>query len=129
MVEDNIEAAWLVQSWLEWTEVERFHLEWTRNLEEAIKRLAEPGIDVILLDLGLPELNGYKSFQAVDAASRSRIPVVILTSDENPISKDLTMGFGASDYLFKSKTSMIPQRQAILNAICMGRQRPNEEID
>jgi DNA-binding response OmpR family regulator len=123
LVEDNMEAAWLVQACLEWTRGDQFRVEWTRNLLEAMSRLAQPGIEVILLDLGLPELNGYKSFCAIEAASDRKVPVVILTSDERRASKDLTLGFGASDYLLKHRISPVQLRESLKNAIRQGRPR------
>ena len=82
LVEDNMEAAWLVQMCLEGVSAEQFRVEWSQNLLEAMTRLAQPGIEVVLLDLGLPELNGYRSFRAIDAAAGGKLPVVILTSDD-----------------------------------------------
>jgi DNA-binding response OmpR family regulator len=117
LVEDNPEAAWLVQTCLTGDEKEQFRVEWTQNLLEAMTRLTQPGIEVILLDLGLPELSGYRSFRAIEAASDAKIPIVILTSDERSVSRDLTLGFGASDYLVKNRLSPLQLRQSLLNAI------------
>jgi hypothetical protein len=44
--------------------------------------------------LGLPELNGYKIFRAIDAAAKGKLPIVILTSDNRSASEnsaDLTL--------------------------------------
>lgn len=123
LVEDNTEAAWLVQVCLTAKGSEQFRVEWSQNLEDAMTRLAQPGIDVVLLDLGLPELNGYRSFRAIDAATGGKLPVVILTSDDRGVSKDLTVGFGASDYLIKDKISPVQLRQSLLEAIRRGRPR------
>jgi CheY-like chemotaxis protein len=81
---------------------------------------------VILLDLGLPELSGYKSYRAVEATVEGKVPIVILTSDERNLSKELTMGFGAADYLLKSANSPSQLRQALLNAIVLFRPRNAE---
>jgi DNA-binding response OmpR family regulator len=121
LVEDNPEAAWLVEISLKADQGQQFRVEWSQNLLEAMTRLTKPGIEVILLDLGLPELNGYKSFRAIEAAGDSKVPVVILTSDDRSVSRDLTMGFGASDYLLKNRISPDQLRQALLNAIRRGR--------
>lgn len=121
LVEDNVEAAWLVQSSLEWTGEDRFHIEWARDLKEAVNRLADPGIEVILLDLGLPELNGYRSFLAVEVAAGRRIPVVILTSDDSDDSRDRVLRCGASDYLLKGRITPVQLRQTLRDAIRIGR--------
>jgi DNA-binding response OmpR family regulator len=121
LVEDNAEAAWLVQSSLEDAEGQQFRVEWSQTLLQGMTRLAQPGIEVVLLDLGLPELNGYRSFRAIEAAADSKIPVVILTSDDRSVSRDLTMGFGASDYLMKDRISPAQLRRCLLDAIRRGR--------
>jgi DNA-binding response OmpR family regulator len=121
LVEDSEEAAWLVQLCLTGSQEEQFRIEWSQNLFHAMKRLAEPGIEVVLLDLGLPELNGYRSFRAIDAAAGGKVPVVILTSDDRGLSKQLTVGLGASDYLMKDTISPFLLRQALLEAIRRGR--------
>ncbi len=120
LVEDNEDAAWLVQFCLT-GEGEQFRIEWASDLLQAMSRLALPGIEVVLLDLGLPELDGYKSFRAIDAAADGRIPVVILTSDDSRDSRDLTLGCGASDYLIKDSISPDRLRAALVKAVQRGR--------
>jgi DNA-binding response OmpR family regulator len=122
LVEDNADAAWLVQFCLT-GEGEQFRVEWASDLLQAMTRLAQPGIEVILLDLGLPELNGYKSFSAIDAAGEGKVPVVILTSDGSRDSRELTLGCGASDYLIKDSISPARLRAALVEAVHHGRPR------
>ena len=121
LVEDNAEAAWLVEASLEGRSARQFRVEWAQTLVQAMHRLGQPGVELILLDLGLPELNGHKSFRAIDAAANSKLPIVILTSDHRPASMDLTLGFGASDYLLKDKISAEELREALLSAVRKGR--------
>jgi len=73
-----------------------FGVEWKDNLSHAIKRLAKPGIDVVLLDLGMPGLSGYKTHLAITSVVGKTVPVVILTSDDSPISREITFQQGAS---------------------------------
>jgi two-component system, OmpR family, catabolic regulation response regulator CreB len=121
LVEDSAEAAELVQVYLMDDESKTFRVEWACNLVDAMKRLAQPGLDVVLLDLGLPELNSYKSYRAIDVAAGPRIPVVILTSDDRSVSRDLTLGFGASDYLLKQESSPARLKQALRSAVMHSR--------
>jgi two-component system catabolic regulation response regulator CreB len=119
LIEDEPEAADLVQfSLLEDT---GFDFEWARNLVEATIRLSQPGVDVVLLDLGLPELGGYKSYRVVELASGSNVPIVILTADDRNISRELTMGLGASDYLLKHEMSPARLKHALRDAAFRGR--------
>jgi len=123
LVEDDADAAALVEAYLTQDPASPFRLEWAPNLVETMVRLGQPGIDVVLLDLGLPELNGYKSFRAVEATVDGNLPIVVLTSDERSVSKELTLGFGASDYLLKSKNSPSQLRQSLRNAVVLFRPR------
>jgi DNA-binding response OmpR family regulator len=120
LVEDDPDAAWLVQYCLI-GEDDHFRIEWASDLLQAMTRLGQPGIEVVLLDLGLPELKGYKSFRAIDAAANGKIPVVILTSDKGRDSQDLTLGCGASDYLIKDSISPASLRASLVNAVHSGR--------
>jgi DNA-binding response OmpR family regulator len=121
LVEDSAEAADLVRAYLAEDGANPFRVEWVCNLVDAMARLSQPDLDVVLLDLGLPELSSYKSYRAIDAAAGPRLPVVILTSDDRSVSRDLTLGFGASDYLLKQESSPTRLKQALRNAVMHSR--------
>ena len=123
LIEDDTDAALLVDVYLTQDNGNPFRVEWVANLSEALNRLGEPGIDVVLLDLGLPELNGYRSYRAIEASTGGNLPIVILTSDDRSLSKDLTLELGAADYLLKSENSPTQLRQALRNAILRFRPR------
>jgi DNA-binding response OmpR family regulator len=116
LVEDNIEAAELIRLYLTEDEVSLFRVEWAPTLRDGMIRLAHPGIEVVLLDLGLPELEGYKTYRAIEAATY-KAPVVIYTSDDSCVSRDLTLGFGAAGYLLKGESSSAEIRSALRNAV------------
>ena len=105
LVEDDGDAAELVRIRLTEDSEDPFRVEWSENLFDAMNRLSDPGIDVILLDLGLPELTGYRSYRAIEAAAGHRIPVVIFTADDRDNIRQLILEFGASDYLLKGNCS------------------------
>src|ERR1700689_5180050 len=96
LVEDNLESAFLTRAHLEATGDKVFHVEWSVNLTHGMSRLAKPGIDVVLLDLGLPELNGHTCYRAVASLVGRTTPIVILTSDDRPISRQRTLGFATT---------------------------------
>jgi DNA-binding response OmpR family regulator len=120
LVEDDAEAAELVQIGLSEDSGDPFRVEWSQNLISAMNRLVDPGIDVILLDLGLPELTGYRTYRAIEAAADHRVPVVILTSDERVNIRQVTLEFGASDYLVKGHSTSGELRRALRNAVQRG---------
>jgi CheY-like chemotaxis protein len=132
LVEDDPDAAELDKILLKNTDEGAFRVEWCPNLITAMIKLAEPDSwDVVLLDLGLPELNGYKTFRAVQMVAPRPIPVVILTSDETKLTKDLTVGYGSHErepgrahpvaYLTKRNLTESELRRALRNAVAFGR--------
>jgi two-component system, OmpR family, response regulator AdeR len=60
-------------------------------------RAARP--DLVLLDLGLPKVDGSRCCARIRAASD--VPVVILTAREEEVDELLGLGMGADDYLVK----------------------------
>lgn len=65
LIEDEADAADLVQVYLTEQRENRFQIEWIPDLLDAMFRLQYGGVDVVLLDLGLPERDGDKSFRAI----------------------------------------------------------------
>lgn len=73
------------------------------NGEEAIERLKREKYDLILLDLLLPEKNGFKVIKEIKTSSQSKNAKIIVFSNlgqEENIKK--AMQFGADDYIVKS---------------------------
>ena len=60
-------------------------------------RLAHP--DLVLLDLGLPKIDGLEVLRRIRATSS--VPVVILTARAEEVDELLGLGMGADDYLVK----------------------------
>jgi CheY-like chemotaxis protein len=115
-VEDDPEATALVRQYLE-TEGNRFILTSNATLRDAMELLAEPEADVILLDLGMPELSGYKSYRALAIATMDSIPIVVYTGDENSGTRQLVQELGAMDYLIKQRCTATRLRQSLYDAV------------
>ncbi len=71
------------------------------NGREALSLLARTNdIDVVLLDLEMPVMNGYETLQFMKSSDRFReIPVIVVTSDKSKVRKTLAMG--ADDFVAK----------------------------
>ncbi len=101
LVEDNPGDARLIREMLA-TAGENFQLEWADRLSDGLERLDRGGVDVVLLDLGLPDSQGLDTF--ITASSHCpQVPFVVLTG-----LADETMGVaavrqGAQDYLIKGE--------------------------
>ena len=77
-------------------------IKWADRLGAGLQSLTEGGIDIVLLDLALPDSQGIDTLSAVREAAPG-IPVVVLTGldDENAAMESLRQG--AQDYLVKGK--------------------------
>lgn len=118
-VEDDADAAQLARSQMSGSRDNMFQVEWQDSLQKAMIRLATQDIDVVLLDLGMPELSGHKTHLAITSVVGETVPIVILTADESAISRNLTIRQGASSYLVKRRTSSFALRQALHEAVVL----------
>src|SRR5438552_5580146 len=72
------------------------------NGREALEALRQRRVDLVLLDIEMPEMNGYQVLEALAADQRLRdIPVVMMSSVEEVDSVARCIEMGAEDYLFK----------------------------
>jgi two-component system response regulator RegX3 len=67
--------------------------------EEALSIYAREKIDLILLDLTLPDLDGLEILEQI--RRESKVPILILTARKSQMDKLIGLGFGASAYLAK----------------------------
>ncbi|HVF33411.1 MAG TPA: ATP-binding protein [Acidimicrobiales bacterium] len=70
---------------------------------EALRHLLSADVAVILLDVQMPELDGYETARLIKARARTQaIPIIFLTARDKAIEHELTAyGTGAVDYLSK----------------------------
>ena len=69
------------------------------NGEEALEIFRNQKIDLILLDIMMPKVNGISVIQKV--RETSTIPIICITAMGNDCDKVLALGLGADDYLVK----------------------------
>ncbi len=93
-----------------------FVLNWTDSLADGLSRLDRGGVDVILLDLGLPDCSGLETFiQARDRALKT--PIVILSSADSESLALQMIQEGAEDYLVKSSCDAESLARAVRRAV------------
>jgi adenylate cyclase len=69
---------------------------------EALELLRQRPVDLVLLDIEMPEMDGYQVLEALAADPRLReLPVVMMSSVEEVDSVARCIEMGAEDYLFK----------------------------
>ena len=102
LVEDNPGDARLLREILAEAGAHRFELTHHITLAEALAELAESGIDVVLLDLSLPDSNGLDTFVRVHSEAPG-IPIVVLTGLADETLATAALREGAQDYLVKGR--------------------------
>ena len=100
LVEDNPGDARLIREMLAEASHTPTCLVHRDRLGSALQRLREPGIDAVLLDLGLPDSQGLETFCAVRAVA-PRLPIVVLSGDTDTSLALRAVREGAQDYLLK----------------------------
>ena len=100
LVEDDPEDAKLIQQALSVSAGRAFEVEWVTQLSQARERLGKDDIDVVLLDLSLPDGQGIEAFdQILACAPRTLILVLSGASDEEVARQAVQRG--AHDYFAK----------------------------
>lgn len=77
-----------------------FSADFVTTGAEALVRIERGGLDVLLLDLGLPDMDGLDILRALDAGG-STLPVIVLTARSDPRDRRAAIELGARDYLTK----------------------------
>ena len=100
MVDDEPVMLEIVQAFLE--EAGYKHFVNVNDSTEAIRQLIEANPDILLLDLDMPEIDGFQVLQRVRAIEDFKhLPVIILTAADEPIYKLRALELGATDFLSK----------------------------
>jgi len=102
LIEDNPGDVRLIQEMLSEVSGNPFDLECVDRLSTGLERFAAGGIDVVLLDLGLPDSRGLETFTKVDAQV-PEVPIVVLTGLDDATLAIKAVQEGAQDYLVKSQ--------------------------
>ncbi|HYA37986.1 MAG TPA: response regulator transcription factor [Candidatus Methylomirabilis sp.] len=77
-----------------------YAVDWARDGEKADFLLSQTGYDAIILDLGLPKLDGLEVLRRLRRRNK-RTPVIILTARDDVEDRVAGLDLGADDYLTK----------------------------
>ena len=102
LIEDNPGDGRLVGEFLSETkdQPQKFDLELIDRLSEGLDRLQRGGIDIVLLDLSLPDSQGLETFRRARARAGG-VPIVILSGLADDALAMQAVREGAQDYLVK----------------------------
>lgn len=95
-------------------EKEGFRVEQAYDGEEALKKVFEIKPDIVVLDLMLPEVDGFEVCRRI--RKKLEVPIIMLTARSEDIDKVLGLELGADDYLTKPFNSreLVARIKAIL---------------
>src|SRR4051812_19408823 len=76
-----------------------FRVLQARDGEEALARFADEDVDLVVLDLMLPKLDGLEVCKRLRA--ESQVPIIMLTARDDELDKVVGLELGADDYITK----------------------------
>jgi diguanylate cyclase (GGDEF)-like protein/PAS domain S-box-containing protein len=97
-----------------------------QSMGEAEKYLAGHDVDIVLLDLGLPDVQGLEVVRRAHAAA-PRVPLVVLTGLDDETLAAQALQEGAQDYLVKSQIDTYGTTRGLLRALRYSIERKNLE--
>lgn len=96
IIEDDIDIALMVKEYL----AKEGHNVFVANKgEEGIKLFKEKNIELIILDIMMPGMNGYEVLESIRKISN--IPIVMLTAKGHQLDKIIGFKNGCDDYIVK----------------------------
>ena len=126
LVEDNAGDARLLREMFSKERAESFELTHLLRMSEAVTHLAKGGVDIVLLDMGLPDGHGLDTVRRAHAAAPG-VPVIVLTGLDDEALAAEAMKEGAQDYLIKGQIENRALPRALRHAI--ERHRMQTETD
>jgi len=102
LVEDNPGDARLLREMLSDQGLHQSKLTHVERLSDAERHLTEHEVDLILLDLGLPDAHGLGAVERTHAVA-PRVPLVVLTGLDDEAMATQALQEGAQDYLIKGQ--------------------------
>lgn len=109
-------------------ELESYQVSAARNGYEALQKLTEDLPDLIILDVMMPEIDGFETLRKIREVST--VPVIMLTVKGEEIDKVKGLDLGADDYVTKpfSPKELVSRVKAVLRRVEMPTPAPKTEI-
>jgi DNA-binding response OmpR family regulator len=94
VVEDDANIGALVRTYLQ---RDGYQAVWVRSGEDALVELSRHPIELVVLDIGLPGIDGFEVCRRIDG----RVPVIMLTARDDEADVVAGLELGADDYVSK----------------------------
>jgi DNA-binding response OmpR family regulator len=123
LVEDDDSIGRLVKSYLE--QQDGWRVLWLRSGEEAVVELRRHPVRLVVLDIGLPGIDGFEVCRQMRA--QSKVPILMLTARDEEPDRVAGLELGADDYVSKpfSPRELAARIKAILRRV---EQRNEDEV-
>src|SRR6266576_659692 len=96
LVEDEPSVGELVRGYLG---RDGYRVLWVRSGEEGLAELERHPVRIVILDIGLPGMDGFDVCRAI--RGRSQVPILMLTARDEEPDRVVGLEVGADDYLTK----------------------------
>jgi len=118
MVEDNQDYAWMLQLVLSEMDRDGYRLQSVNTLEDAVQMIQDEEcvIDVILLDISLPDSQGYETFRRLHSIA-TEIPIIVMAAKDDHQIGLKAVREGAQDFIVKGETDVTHLMRSIDYAI------------
>ena len=100
MIEDDVRLAGMLSDYLGQN---GFAVTHAPDAQTGLARLSTTGMDLVILDLMLPDMDGLQVCQRIRAlpGALGQVPVLMLTAKGDPMDRIIGLELGADDYLPK----------------------------
>jgi DNA-binding response OmpR family regulator len=121
LVEDDESIGRLVKAYLE--QQDGWRVLWLRSGEEAVAEIRRHPVRLVVLDIGLPGIDGFEVCRRLRA--HSKVPILMLTARDEEPDRVAGLELGADDYVSKpfSPRELAARIKAILRRV----DRPSED--
>lgn len=126
LVEDNRIEARQTQHRLAAITGPAWEVEWVDRLASGLQRLSAGDIDLVLLDLNLPDSRGLETLAAVRRVAAD-VPVIVLTGEEDDATGVMSIQRGARSYLVKHQIDSGILARTIASAMKPRHAKPTAE--
>jgi signal transduction histidine kinase len=127
LVEDNAGDARLLREMFSTEKPGSFELTHLLRMSEAMIHLGKGGVDVVLLDMGLPDAHGLDTVRQAHAVAPS-VPLIVLTGLDDEALAGEAMKEGAQDYLIKGQIENRALPRALRHAIERHRMQTESDL-
>ncbi|MBP1852871.1 response regulator [Rhizobium halophytocola] len=111
LIDDDVELTSLLSEYLV---EEGFEVESSDDARAGIVQIADAGVDIIILDVMMPRMNGIDALQRI--RRRSEVPIIMLTAKGDDVDRISGLNLGADDYIAKpcSPGELVARIRAVL---------------